>query len=329
MASSLSEFTAQMPDQRMQGLVAVFVAQSWFLKNLKFIENDTLAYRYNRETALPGIDFRAVNGLYPVNQSVGLTAPEVETLAIFGGPVITDSQLASPAFRRRKVMSKLQNAGLTFDYMMFNGNPAVNVNQFLGLYSRVGGSQVISAGANGGAIVLDQAVQAQDQTVGTDNAQKPLLMCKAMRRILSSEVRDQARGMGVFDASGTQILKFNDSPVVVFDEYASPTPPLTMTESWGSSNATGSIWCVALGGEVDEENLQGIVKKQNAPQGPAPVGQGPDAVPGGFSPIGYKNVGDFGEYYKDLVEACMTPATFHPRCVTRYAGITSAEASPY
>jgi hypothetical protein len=213
--------------------------------------------------------------------------------------------------------------------MVFNGSPAVDPNQFQGLSSRIGGSQVISAGTNGGALVLDAVVQLQDQTVGTDNGKKPLMMCKQIRRDLSSTVRAEARGMGVFDASGTQLLKFNDSPVVVFDEFGAPQPALTATETWGSSNVTGSIWCLALGGEVDEENLQGIVKKQNAPGGPAPVGQGPDAIPGNFSPIGYKNVGDFGEYYKDLVEACMTIATFHPRCATRYAGITAAESNPY
>jgi len=322
------EFGAMMPDPRMQGLVEIFTANSVMLKLLKFVESDTLAYRYNRDAALPGIDFRAVNGVYP-SQSYGITNPEVETLAIFGGPVITDTQLANPKVRSTKVAKKLQNAGLVFDYVCFWGNPSVNANQFNGLVARVGGSQVISAGTNGGAMVVDAVVATQDQTVGTDNSKKPLLMSKQSRRYLSSTVRAEARGMGVFDASGKQLVMFNDSPIVVFDELATPQPPIPNNENWGTATNATSIWCMSFGGDVDEENLQGIVKMN--PVGPekSPVGMGPDAVAATGSPISYKNVGDFGEYYKDLVEAAMTIAPFHPRCVTRYAGLIAPETNPY
>jgi hypothetical protein len=328
----MADFGNVIQDPMLQGLIEIVSNSSVFMKLLKFIETETLAYRYDREQSLPGIAFRNVNGVYG-DQDPGVINPEVETLAVFGGPVKTDTRLANPKVRRNKVMSKIRNAGLFFDYNVLNGDPSKNPASFLGIIPRLGTSQVVSAGTNGGALVLDQVVQVQDKTVGTDNAQKPLLMNKATRRQLSSQVRSEARGMGVFDASGTQIIRFNDSPIVVFDEYGygivdasgqplQIPPVIGNTETWGTATTATSLYCMYFGQEIDEEGVQGIVQMLPAPLGVAPGGAG-DGVGGGdaMTPIQYKDVGDFGEYYKELVEGAMTIGVFHPRAVTRYAGI--------
>jgi hypothetical protein len=318
----MSDFTAQVEDDLMQGLIQLFPAKSVILKMLKLIPITSLAYRYDLESALPGIGFRNINGVFG-SQDPGVINPEVETLAIFGGPVQTDSVIANIVTRRSKVVSKIKNAGLFFDYYFFNGDPSKIVGSFLGLAPRLAGSQVISAGTNGGPIVLDQVIQTQDRTIGTRNEEKPLFMNKSARRALSSQVRAEAKGMGVFDASGTQILKFNDSQIVTLDELGTPQPPLSNTETMGNNNNTTSIYCCWFGEEADQEGIQGLVKMFNA-DGSSPVSEEPslDLTTSG-SPIQYKDVGDFGEYYKDLVQCVAGLGVFHPRAATRYAGITA------
>ena len=55
MAISFLELKTQDPDPVRQGIVDVITNSSVFLRRLYFIKTPTLAYRYNRQTALPGI----------------------------------------------------------------------------------------------------------------------------------------------------------------------------------------------------------------------------------------------------------------------------------
>src|SRR5262249_43412556 len=140
-----------------------------------------------------------------------------------------------------------------------NGDTAKDPSSLLGLKARISGSQLIAAGVNGGPLVLDDVVKMQDAVVGADNSQKPITCNKAYRRTLSSKVRADAKGMGVFDASGTQIQSFNGSPIDVIDEDGDEQPIISNTETYGNSSANlTSAYCTRYGSDTDEEYIQGL-----------------------------------------------------------------------
>ena len=304
MAISLADFVNLNPTPMMAGIVRVITNTSVFLRRMKFITTDGFAYRYNREQALGGIAFRALNGYYnPTGKDDSIINPLVESLAIFGGTVKSDRQLVKvkgDAVRASKISAKVHKASLFYDANCIYGDPGVNPMAFYGLKPRITGKQLLSPGPNGGPITVDLVVALQDAVVGT-NANKTLIMNKATRRALSSAVRADARGMQFVEASGTQAAMFNGSDIEVLDEDGDEQAILTSTEVLGNNNACASIYCVNFGQDFDEQNVQGLV---------------------GNGLIEHVAYGERSGVYEDLVEGMMAMGVFHPRAAARLQGVT-------
>src|SRR3712207_9489867 len=153
MALSLLDFTTQTTSPLKRGVVHEITNESVFLRRLHFVPVDGFAYTYNRQHTLGGIAFRGMNESY--SNDTGVVNPQVETLSIFGGEVRTDRQIGNKqgdAARANAIAAKVKKAGLFFDRYVIKGDPAVDPLQFYGLNARLAGSQVISAGTNGGAL---------------------------------------------------------------------------------------------------------------------------------------------------------------------------------
>jgi hypothetical protein len=315
------DFANQTQAPMAKGLISIVTNVSVFLRRLRFIQVDGFAYRYNREQTLGGIAFRNLNASYGAGVSptgldpttVGVINPEVEALAIFGGAVQTDRMLLNKQgdqVRASRIAGKIRRASLFFDKYCIQGDPSVYPGSFMGLNARLQASQLVVSGdgnnalnsnMTAGPVVLNNFVSLQDAVVGADNENKVLIMNKAVRRSLSSQVRAEAHGMGVFDASGTQIQRFNGSPIEVIDEDGDDQVILTNTETFGGNNATASAYCIRFGDDVDETNVQGLV---------------------GSEMIEHVQVGLLGTYFLDLIEGLMSIAVFHPRAAARLVGIS-------
>ena len=299
MAISLLDFANQTTQPMKKGIVHEITNESVFLRRLHFVPVDGFAYTYNRQKTLGGIAFRGLNEGY--TNDTGVVNPMVETLAIFGGEVRTDRQLVNKqgdAVRANALAAKVKKAGLFFDRYVIKGDPATSPLEFHGLNVRLAGAQVLSAGANGGALTLDLLDQALDAVAGSHD-RKVIVCNKVVRRKITSLIRAAAGGAAMSEI-GPQAREYDGAPIEVLDEDGDETPILAFNETQGSSNVTTSLYVVRPGGDVDGEYVQGLI---------------------GAQMIEHAAVGLLGTYYSDIVEANMGLGMFHPRAACRVKGI--------
>ncbi|MEV8394934.1 MULTISPECIES: major capsid protein [unclassified Streptomyces] len=149
MALTLAESAKLTQDMLKLGVIEMFVQESPILDRLPLIDVQGSAYKYNEESKLPGVAFRAVNEAYP--ESVGAVNQRIETLAILGGDADVDKfivQTRSNLNEQRAIHThmKIKAASIHFSDQFFNGDIMVNPKGFDGLRKRLIGSQVVDAG---------------------------------------------------------------------------------------------------------------------------------------------------------------------------------------
>ncbi|MFJ6348536.1 major capsid protein [Streptomyces sp. NPDC092046] len=88
MTLSLAESAKLTLDQLQRGVNETFVQESPILDRLPLVQVEGSAFKYNEESSLPGLAFRAINEAYP--ESTGTLNQRVETLAILGGDADVD-----------------------------------------------------------------------------------------------------------------------------------------------------------------------------------------------------------------------------------------------
>ncbi len=304
MAISLIDYSNSVQTPMKRAVVSKITNESVFLRTLMFIPvNGLVGYKYNREESLGGIAFRGINESF--TPDTGVYNPQIETLAIMGGTVQTDRQIVINAggteVRASRILAKTRKAGLFFDKYVIDGDPAVNAKQFYGLNARLTGSQVLSAGTNGGAITLALLDQAIDTVVGTSNSQKRIACNKAVRRKLTSLVVAAAGGAAVLDV-GKQLVEYNGTPIDIIDEDGDESAILGFDETQGNQSLSTSLYVYRPGSDSDGEYVQGLV---------------------GSSMVDHIDYGERNGVFDDLIEANMGLAMFHPRAACRIKGINN------
>lgn len=303
-AISLTDYVNQTDNRLRKGIVQKITNESVFLRRLRFIPIPTFEYRYPRQETLGGIAFRNLNQDY--TPDTGVVNPLVESVAIFGGEVQTDRQLAgggnSNNVRASAIGAKLRKAGLFYDKYVIDGDPGVNGMQFYGLNARLTGAQVISAGTNGAALTLDMVDALLDAVPGA-NERKVLVMNKADRRGLKKLIVNAAGGAAVGDF-GPTLQTYDGAPIEVIDEDGDEAAILGKDETQGSSSVTSSMYCIRPGTDTEGEFVQGLVK-----------------TGGAGDLIDHVDQGVRGTSFIDLIEAALGLAVFHPRAAARLKGI--------
>jgi len=316
----MADFAAQTQPPMQKGLIQIITQRAQMMKRLRFIPVDGFSYRYNQQQSLGGIAFRALNQDYRTDPTLlakgamdtGIVNPETENLAIFGGGIQTDRQLVNKqgdAVRATRIISKTKRAGLHYDRNFFYGDPATDENAFTGLAYRCIRKQVIVAGDGKTADLSNNtdgpltiaAVDLLMDSVFDDDSGKILCMNRTSRRNFSAEIRRNARGMGFSEFAGSQVIKYREAEVVVWDENADPDmPTIPNTEPFNGNPNTTSMFCVKLGGEDPEEGIQGLI---------------------GAELIEHVEVGLLGTFYLDMVESNAGLGVFHPRAAARLVGL--------
>lgn len=304
-----------------KGLIQAVVAGSMLLPILRFVPVQGFEYEYGEQTTLGSITFRNLNGTYDSN--AGIVNLKKEKLALFGGTILMDWQLEGGPTHVNAVYAKTKSLGLFYDNMFINGDPGTDPKAFFGLKFRILAAQTVYAGTNGGALTLSLLDQLLDKVVGPNNT-KVILMSKKQKRAFKALVLAAAGGASAADVlSGYDT--YDGAKIVTMDEDDQPTSVLPQTETRGSSNVTGSIYCFRPGQDPEGEFLQGLVRVGSAGMHPTQnVGgvAGDMALPLSGGLIAHRALAQVNTQIGDLVEMFGGLGVFHGRAAARLAGLT-------
>jgi hypothetical protein len=194
MALSLTEASKLSNDILLQGVVETIVKDSPVLQYMPFIEITGNGLTYNRENALPDIDFYDVGDTW--NESTPTFTQVTANLKIMGGDADVDNFLKATRSNIQDLEAavvELKAKALTnkFEETFIYGDSVVNTKQFDGLRKIIDtetpGSQVIAAGASGASLTLGML----DELIDAVKGGKPdmLLMNRRSRRKINALVR--------------------------------------------------------------------------------------------------------------------------------------------
>lgn len=287
MSVTLAQAAIASQNELQRGIVETFLLESSFLDRVPFLEIQGNAYAYNSEATLPGVEFRAVNAGY--TESTGTVNQSTEKLVILGGESDVDTfiqKTRSNVNDQRAIQDALKVKAITYKWQdaFINGDTAVDANSFDGLKKRITGGQVITAAANGLAIIgggtnaeiftfLDMLDQLCQAVPGLSGGNGCLIMNALVRtRILSAlrRVNVQVESVGRLPepiqqgvATGAQVNEaqiptYNGVPMINAGTTAAGTLILPQTETMGSSNITSSIYAVRFGQNEADGGVTGL-----------------------------------------------------------------------
>lgn len=271
MAVSLAQSALLSHDDLQRGVVETFVQESTVLDRIPLLAINGNAYAYNSESALPGVEFRAVNAAY--TESTGTIVQASESLVILGGDAdvdkfivqtrgnLNDQRAEQEAMKAKAVVYKWQDS-------FINGDNGVDANSFDGLAARLTGAQVISAATNGLAVLgaddaarhtffdkLDELIAA-----ATFNGRRPDALY--MNDLILSKILSSQRRLTNFTATVEQFGKtvpvYNGIPMLDLGYTAAGTRILPQTETKGSSSVTSSIYAVRFGANEGDAAVTGL-----------------------------------------------------------------------
>lgn len=273
MALTLVEAAKLSQNDLQRGVIETFVQESPVLDRLPFMPIQGNAYAYNEELALPGVEFRAVNGTY--TESTGTVNPKSETLVILGGDADVDTfivQTRGNLNDQRAVQTamKVKAASFKFQDAFINGDTAVDANSFDGLKKRLTGAQVIAAGANGIPVLGNGGTDSHAFFDALDT------LCAAVFGIdgnngalyanssIIAKIRSAGRRIGGVDmvredATQKRVLQWNGIPVLDLGSTAAGVKILPQTETQGTAVGTASsIYAVKFGQGEGDQAVSGL-----------------------------------------------------------------------
>lgn len=265
-AAKLSQNTLQ------RGVIETFIQSSPILDRIPFLNIEGNAYAYNSEGALPGVEFRAVNGSY--TESTGTVVQASESLVILGGDADVDRFIVKTRGnlndqRAVQTAMKVKAASYKFQDTFFNGDVTVDTNSFDGLKKRLIGAQVIATATNGAAINTDDTTRHAffdklDELVslvpGLDGSNGAIYANVALRaKILSAGRRIGGVEMVREDLTGKRVLQWNGISILDPGATAAGVNILPQTETQGTAAGTvSSIYAVKFGQDEGDGAVTGL-----------------------------------------------------------------------
>lgn len=285
MAVTLAQAALLSRDELQRGVLETFVIESPLLDRIPLMPIDGNSYSYNEESALPGVEFRAVNGSYV--ESTGTVNQKSEKLVILGGDADVDTfvqKTRSNVNDQRAVQDhlKVKAQAYKFQDAFINGDVAVDPNSFDGLKKRLVGAQVIVGGANGIPVVGTSDADRQaffdflDELIGAVpglsagngglfmNSMIRRKILSALRRLnisvepvgrLPEPLRVSTVGQAIPDA---ELPTYNGIPLIDIGMRGDGTLIIPQTETQGTAVDASSIYAVRFGSSEADQAVTGL-----------------------------------------------------------------------
>lgn len=292
-----TEWAKLNPDPLQSGVVEIFASTNPIMQAMPYQNIAGAAYVYNREQTLPGIAFRGINDSYA--ESAGVINQLADPLKIIGGDLDLDTALiawSTGANDTRAIHDAMKVKALSLSHLktVFDGDSTANPLEFDGLNTRLTGSQVLSAGTNGGVLTLAMLDDLVDAVAGSPTL---LLMNKKLRQ----QIRQLARGVNALTISkddlGREVDLYYGVPFGIVEDDNEGNAILGFDEAQGTANNTASIYAVSFG---------------------------PGAMFGAqTSPISVRDLGELQSKpaFRTRVEHYSTIVLEHPKCAARLKGV--------
>ncbi|WJV49187.1 major capsid protein [Streptomyces flavofungini] len=265
MALTLSESAKLSQDDLRRGVIETFVQESPLLDRLPLIDVAGNAYRYNEESSLPCVSFRAVNEAYP--ESTGAVNQRNETPAILGGDADVDKFIVQTRGnlndqRAIQTVMKVKAASIHVADQFFNGDTAMNPKGFDGLRKRLLGSQVLDAKGVGPVVNGYDFFDALDaltaQIRGINGANGALYMNAEIRAKIVSGFRRLGGGeLLPSEIAGKRTVAWNGVPLLDAGQNLDGTDVLPLTTGTGGKQ-TGDIYAVRFGSSEADAAASGL-----------------------------------------------------------------------
>jgi hypothetical protein len=278
MALTLAEGSKLSNDVLLQGVVETIVKDSPVLQRLPFIEIMGNGLTYNRELALPVVDFYDVGDTWA--ESTPTFTQITATLKIMGGDADVDNFLKATRSNQQDLQGaiielKAKALKQKFDNTFIYGNSAVNAKEFDGLRKIIdtgtAGTQLVAVGASGASLTLAKL----DELIDTIKGGKPdlLIMSRRSRRKLNALVRAAGSGMMETDRDqfGNFIQLWNGIPISINDFILDTHIVSSSVETAATGGTNSAIYAMQFGegalagltapGHITVENIGSLETK--------------------------------------------------------------------
>ncbi|MDY7537607.1 hypothetical protein QN372_00445 [Undibacterium sp. RTI2.1] len=247
-------------NQLISGVIDQIIERDDLFSILPFAKTEGKAYVYNRENTLGSADWLDPND--PVNESAATFTEVVAKLRILAGDVDIDKFLNQTLSDTNSQMAvqiakKAKTVGREFHRALATGDSTANTKIFDGLptlAAAAGGSQIVTAGANGNALTLTMLDELCD---AVPNGADVLVMrrgtIRAFRALLRATYGTDAV-MQQLENFGRPMLTHNGIPIIM-NEF------LSAAETQGTNATTASVYALRLN-ELD--GLHGLWGGDNA-----------------------------------------------------------------
>lgn len=247
-------------NQLISGVIDQIIDRDDLMAVLPFVGVNGKAYVYNRENTLGGAAWLDPND--PISESAATFTEVVAKLRILAGDVDVDKFLQSTMGDTNDQMAiqiakKAKAVSREFHRTLAKGDATANGKEFDGLpalATAAGGTQTVSAGANGNALTLTMLDELVDSVPnGPDVIVMRRGTIRAFRALLRATYGTDAV-MQQLENFGRPMLTHNGIPVIM-NEF------LAADEAQGSASATTSVYALRLN-ELD--GLHGLYGGDNA-----------------------------------------------------------------
>jgi hypothetical protein len=258
-----------------RGVLEIFVQEGVVLDRIPLMDIEGNAYAYDEEAALPGIEFRAVNGTY--TESTGTVNQKTETLVILGGDADVDTfiqKTRSNMNDQRALQDQLKVKAATYKFQdaFINGDTSVDANSFDGLKKRLTGGQVLAGGTDihtffdflDALIALVPGLTADNGVLYMNSLIRTKIL-GALRRIninvesvgrLPAPLRTSVTGAS--RVTQAQLPTYNGIPMIDIGTNAAGTLIIPQTETQGASSVASSIYAVKFGNSEGDQAVTGL-----------------------------------------------------------------------
>ena len=320
MALTLKEHTKGYRDPFMDAVVMEFEETAPLLRVFPFENVNGGGKGFSRQEKLPGVEFRAINGIY--QESTGVIQNQYVDTKNLGGDIDIDKKLIDDQGTNRQNserQGKSQAAALRWVKEFIKGDETTDPNSFNGLQQRIVGSQLEYAGGAAATVGAPASIKALLDIKRLVQRPTHWLMNEQMKNWITIAAMNQSVGGYITvsrDAFGDEVTSFSGIPIVIidYDENGDQIMEFNEANPDGTPGTNTSIYCISAG----PTSLVGIQGGVSA-NGTGGKVFGPRLTPLGLQSDGHNNViRDRLEWYTNFI-------IYKSRSVARLAGIADAQ----